>query len=85
MVRATTVLGPASPFRAAISDRTLPEVFFRGPGGRNSRGHAGEPASDQRSRRNKRSICISSTGAPFTSMKAISTPALGLLGAMITF
>lgn len=31
------------------------------------------------------SICISSTGAPFTSMQATSTPMLGLLGAMITF
>src|SRR6476659_4437181 len=54
--------------------------------GNNESSHAfGSPqATYQRSVRTFLSICISSTGAPFTSMNAIITPVLGLFGWMIT-
>src|SRR5262249_37833822 len=42
------------------------------------------PAPGYRSGRAWWSICMSSTGAPLTSMKATSTPRLGLFGSMMT-
>jgi Putative peptidoglycan binding domain len=52
----------------------LSEIFYSEP--------AGPP---YRSGRASWSICMSSTGAPWISTKATSTPWLGLLGSMMTF